>query len=62
MALSEAQKQFLQRAIGPAHVSQRDTGVPASVTIAQAILESDWGRSTLAAANNFFGIKAVKKE
>lgn len=39
--------------------SQRDTKVPASVTIAQAILESEWGRSTLSSkAFNFFGIKA----
>jgi flagellar protein FlgJ len=34
--------------------------VPASVTVAQAILESDWGRSALAKdANNFFGMKAM---
>lgn len=40
--------------------SQRTTGVPASVTVAQAILESDWGRSGLSRrANNLFGIKAL---
>jgi flagellar protein FlgJ len=34
--------------------------VPASVTVAQAILESDWGRSSLAtSANNYFGMKAI---
>jgi flagellum-specific peptidoglycan hydrolase FlgJ len=34
--------------------------VPASVTVAQAILESDWGRSRLARqGNNLFGIKAL---
>jgi hypothetical protein len=39
--------------------SSRSTSVPASVTVAQAILESDWGRSRLARqANNLFGIKA----
>jgi len=35
------------------------TGIPASITMAQAILESGWGESGLAkVANNFFGIKA----
>jgi hypothetical protein len=39
--------------------SFKSTGVPASVTVAQAILESDWGRSRLTRqANNLFGIKA----
>lgn len=34
------------------------TGIPASITIAQGMLESNWGRSDLAAnANNHFGIK-----
>ncbi len=34
------------------------TGIPASLTLAQAILESGWGRSDLAIeAHNFFGIK-----
>lgn len=38
--------------------SMRDTGVPASVTIAQAILESGWGKSGLSKDHfNFFGIK-----
>ncbi len=34
------------------------TGVPASITLAQAVIESDYGRSRLARlANNHFGIK-----
>lgn len=34
------------------------TGVPASITLAQAVIESDYGRSRLASvANNHFGIK-----
>ncbi|MFZ6012340.1 MAG: glycoside hydrolase family 73 protein [Bacteroidota bacterium] len=36
--------------------SMRQTQVPASVTLAQAALESGWGRH--APGNNFFGIKA----
>jgi LysM repeat protein len=53
------QAQFIAAAVPAAQASQRETGVPAAVTIAQAILESDWGDSVLArAANNFFGIKA----
>lgn len=49
---------FIDRVSADAIRSQRETGVPASVTMAQAILESGWGRSGLARdANNFFGIK-----
>jgi flagellum-specific peptidoglycan hydrolase FlgJ len=56
------QEQFID-SIGEAAVESADrTGVPASVTIAQAILESYWGSSRLAReANNFFGIKAQSK-
>ncbi len=56
------EEQFIAQ-IGPAaSESQTETRVPASVTIAQAILESDWGRSGLARnGNNFFGIKAKEK-
>lgn len=36
----------------------RRTGIPASITLAQAMIESDYGRSLLAReANNHFGIK-----
>lgn len=38
--------------------SQNATGIPASITLAQAALESGWGESGLAKiGNNFFGIK-----
>jgi flagellum-specific peptidoglycan hydrolase FlgJ len=37
--------------------SEQETGVPASVTIAQAALETGWGKSSRLVANNLFGIK-----
>jgi flagellum-specific peptidoglycan hydrolase FlgJ len=41
----------------------KQTGLPASVTVAQAILESRWGRSELAQGyNNYFGIKANQED
>jgi flagellum-specific peptidoglycan hydrolase FlgJ/LysM repeat protein len=53
------QRDFIMAVAPGARESQRRTGVPASVTLAQAILESDWGRSKLTReANNLFGIKA----
>jgi flagellum-specific peptidoglycan hydrolase FlgJ len=53
------QEQFIASIAEAAVRSADQTGVPASVTIAQAILESYWGSSRLAReANNFFGIKA----
>lgn len=49
---------FMDRIAAEAIKSQRQTGVPASVTMAQAALESGWGKSGLSQqANNFFGIK-----
>lgn len=51
---------FIAAVARVAQDSQRDSGVPASVTIAQAILESEWGRSGLSTkAQNYFGIKAL---
>jgi flagellum-specific peptidoglycan hydrolase FlgJ len=53
------QEQFIASIADAAVDSADQTGVPASVTIAQAILESYWGSSRLAQdANNYFGIKA----
>jgi len=51
---------FLDAAAQAAMTASARTGVPASVTVAQAILESDWGRSLLArSASNYFGVKAL---
>ncbi|HEY3058170.1 MAG TPA: glucosaminidase domain-containing protein [Chloroflexota bacterium] len=52
--------EFISAVGAAARSSFRATGVPASVTVAQAILESDWGRSRLTRqGNNLFGIKAL---
>jgi hypothetical protein len=53
---------FFAIAVGPARASQKATGVPASVTLAQAIVESGWGDSHMGDAWNFFGIKAQGDE
>ena len=43
-------------------VGQMIDGIPASITLAQAIIESAWGRSDLALkSNNHFGLKARNK-
>ena len=50
---------FIAAVVPAAQDSQRETHVPAAVTIAQAILESEWGRSSLSTeAQNYFGIKS----
>ncbi|AEJ23985.1 glycoside hydrolase family 73 protein [Weissella koreensis] len=52
-------QQFIQRIAPEAQDIQTQTGIRASISIAQAGLESDWGKSTLAYKyNNFFGVKA----
>lgn len=57
--LSATQAAWLQTAVSDAKVATAGTGVLASVTVAQAILESGWGQSTLGSApyHNLFGIK-----
>ena len=49
---------FVWHAVLPAQNSERKTGVPASVTIAQGIVESASGKHHGGKANNYFGIKA----
>jgi flagellum-specific peptidoglycan hydrolase FlgJ len=57
---SGSQQAFIDAVAPGAIAAQRRYGVPASVTIAQAIDESGWGQSTLASQDhNLFGIKGT---
>jgi flagellum-specific peptidoglycan hydrolase FlgJ len=57
---TRAQQAFISLVAPGAEAAQRRWGVPAAVTIAQAIDESAWGNSQLAAEyHNLFGIKGV---
>lgn len=52
--------EFIARLAPVAVQDMRKYGVPASLTLAQAILESNWGTSGLTQkANNLFGIKGT---
>ena len=54
------QQSFIDAVAPGAMASQRSYGVPAAVTIAQAIEESDWGHSLLASKDhNLFGMKGT---
>ncbi|MDE6982352.1 MAG: glucosaminidase domain-containing protein, partial [Lachnospiraceae bacterium] len=54
------QQEFINKLAPIAVRDMRDSGVPASVTIAQGILESGYGTEELAVkANNFFGMKCT---
>lgn len=54
-------QEFLTAAIAAARESSRTSGLPAGITVAQAAIESAWGRSGLSREhNNYFGIKAHK--
>lgn len=56
---AQGKNSFLEQAIPLAQQSQRETGVPASVTLAQAMWETGRGASPIGTANNYFGIKAA---
>ncbi len=60
-AYDAATKQAFISTVAPGAIAaQHKYGVPAAVTIAQAIEESGWGQSSLAAKdNNLFGIKGT---
>jgi len=54
---------FIKRLAPQAQALQATYQVLPSITLAQAILESDWGRSTNATENhNLFGVKATAEE
>lgn len=58
--IADAEKrQFVAAILPAAKAQQKRTGLLTSITLAQAILESDWGQSTLAKKyHNLFGVKA----
>ena len=59
-AETQAQRAFIDEVAPGAIAAQHRYGVPAAVTIAQAIDESGWGQSQLAAQDhNLFGIKGT---
>ncbi|TVP45457.1 MAG: flagellar assembly peptidoglycan hydrolase FlgJ [Halomonas sp.] len=60
---SDHVSQFVQKLSAPAQAASASTGVPAELILAQAALETGWGRHEIAARNghnshNLFGIKA----
>lgn len=53
-------RQFIRQIAPAAQQEQKKYDIPASITIAQAGLESNWGRSRLSYKyNNLFGMKAT---
>ncbi len=59
--MTKAQNDFIYTVRTHAAVAKALTGVPISVTVAQGILESAWGKSKLTReANSLFGIKASR--
>lgn len=54
---------FLKGIAPSALISAREHNIPPSITLAQAILESGWGRSSLAQeGHNLFGVKGPASE
>jgi flagellum-specific peptidoglycan hydrolase FlgJ len=57
------QTEFFELVVPAARATMAALGIPASITIAQATLESGWGKTRLASEfNNFFGIKASQEQ
>lgn len=56
---SQQKREWLESLIPLARAEQKRSGLSASLMLAQAVLESNWGQSELAqTAKNLFGIKA----
>lgn len=61
-ASADIYSEYIATYSGMAVEQQRQYGIPASITLAQGLLESSAGRSTLATeGNNHFGIKCHKE-
>lgn len=63
-AHASKQSDFIASLVRPAQENQRLTGVPASVAIGMAALETGWGRSSMSKdpVNTLFNIKCSKKK
>lgn len=60
-ATTSAERAFMRRIVEWARAERAAYGVPVSVSMAQAIMESGWGRSEIClGATNFHGIKALR--
>ncbi len=59
--MADPRLSFIQAAARGARKGHREFGVPASVTLAQACLESGFGKFHIGSANNYFGIKAFPR-
>lgn len=58
VAVPSLPTEFIKFTAVPAQTGEKEYGVPTSVSIAQAILESNWAQSVLTKEGNaFFGIK-----
>lgn len=66
--LPPEQQKFFDKVYAAAKKNEAKTGIPAEITTAQAILESNWGKNvptdinTKQSSNNLFGIKANGKQ
>ena len=62
LSAQSVQQQYIEKYAPVAVAEMQRSGVPASITLAQGLLESGSGRSTLATkGNNHFGIKCHSK-